>query len=123
MTAGWRSEARARREAAEEAYRQADTYLGLCAISAPPNTAATLKITLTEVLPAIGAVADDLGRALDALDAVLALHPAEDEPSVVEEGFTGPGGTWQEVPVLMCRGCWDPHPCPTVRAIEGTEDA
>ena len=71
-------EARARCDAADEAYRQADTYLGLCAIPSPPNTAATLKQTRVEVLPIIGAATDDLRAALDAIDAVLALHQRDE---------------------------------------------
>lgn len=57
---------------------------------------------------------EDVARALDALDAIAALHAPKDDPDFG----------------VICSECSDrgyqgtdhePHPCPTVRAIQGEE--
>jgi len=103
------SESRARCDAATEAYRMADTYLALCAIPCPPNTAATLKETRVDVLPIIGAATDDLRAALDAIEAVLALHPSDLRTGAGHYCMI-PG---DDRPRYFCDGV----PCPTVRAL------
>lgn len=54
---------------------------------------------------------DTAGRALDALDAVLALHAPTDDQS----------GTWCSVCMDYNHDGFEAWPCPTVRAITGED--
>lgn len=114
MSAGWRSEARARLDAVNPApwryFTEYSEWDG-CILGDEDDVLAT-DVRRGEGF-FIAHAPTDLGRALDALDAVLALHQPD------EYGDCPICGDWEtseEVAIVV------PWPCPTVRAIEGTHD-
>lgn len=104
MTAGWRSEARQRLDAA-----QTEGWFVEFADGAIWTDRGYVGSVLADHRDFIARAPSDLRRALDALDAVLAIHA----PIEVFSPYAQPPGM-----VTVCSGCGD-WPCPTVRAIEG----